>query len=164
MKQPTLRRLPPPSKEILMARSPLALAVLLAVVGTTAAFAQAAIPAVPTAPAAPAATAPAVAPEISINPAAGLATSTDPTQLLTGLYATKAVIELCAIEVPAATATAMTADQIRYERKMGWDPATALQAYGGIKTSVESTSPDCAEGSADRQGVDAVLAVYAGAK
>lgn len=156
MKQPTLRRLLPPSKEILMARSPLALAVLLAVVGTTAAFAQAAIPAAPAAPVA--------APEISINPAAGLAAATDPTQLLTGLYATKAVIELCAIEIPAATQTAMTADQIRFERKMGWDPATALQAYGGIKTSVESTKPDCTEGSADRQGVDAVLSVYAGAK
>jgi len=146
-----------------MARSPLALAVLLAVVGTTAAFAQAAIPAAPAAPvAAPAA--PVAAPEISINPAAGLAAATDPTQLLTGLYATKAVIELCAIEIPAATQTAMTADQIRFERKMGWDPATALQAYGGIKTSVESTKPDCTEGSADRQGVDAVLSVYAGAK
>ncbi|KKB85331.1 hypothetical protein VW29_06690 [Devosia limi DSM 17137] len=138
-----------------MARSPLALAVLLALVGTTAAFAQAAAPAAPTVPAAP---------EISIDPAAGLAAATDSTEVLTGLYATRAVIEICAIEVPEATTTAMTADQIRFERKMGWDPATALQAYGGIKASVQSTNPDCTDGSPDRQGVDAVLSVYAGAQ
>jgi hypothetical protein len=53
-------------------------------------------------------------------------------------------------------------DRSRFEAGVGLDAASATQAYDKIKANVESTKPDCAEGSTDRKNVEAVLAIYAG--
>lgn len=112
------------------------------------------------APATPAPTTPAPA-DTAVAPAAGMQAKPDPINYLTGIYATRAVIEICNVTVDQKISTAMLADQVRYEREMQYDPGTAAAAYQSIKTSIAKTNPDCAAGSADRQGVDVVLAAYA---
>jgi hypothetical protein len=105
--------------------------------------------------------APAAAPEIVIDPAATLNTSPKQANMLTGFYATQAVIELCAVAIEPKIAEGMAVDRARLETALGMDAATAGTAYAKVKADVEKTQPDCAEGSADRAGVDAVTAIYA---
>jgi len=106
-------------------------------------------------------TAPAEAPEIVVDPAASLNTSPKQANMLTGFYATMAVIDICAIAVEPDITAGMDADRQRLETALGMDPATAAAAYEQVRTDVEKTTPDCAEGSSDRLGVDAVTAIYA---
>ena len=105
--------------------------------------------------------APAAAPEIVFDPAASLNTSPKQANMLTGFYATLAVIEICAVSVEPDITAGMEADRKRLETALGMDLATAASAYGQVKADVEKTAPDCTEGSPDRQGVDAVTAIYA---
>lgn len=107
--------------------------------------------------AAPAAPAPA---DIVVDPAASLNTSPKQANMLTGFYATQAVIEICAITVEPAVLEGMTADRARLERALAMDTPTAEKAYAQVKADVEKTTPDCAEGSTDRVSVDAVTAIY----
>ena len=106
-------------------------------------------------------TAPAEAPEIVVDPAASLNTSPKQANMLTGFYATMAVIDICAIAVEPDITAGMDADRQRLETALGMDPAMAATAFAQIKADVEKTTPDCTEGSADRLGVDAVTAIYA---
>ena len=104
--------------------------------------------------------APAAAPEIVVDPAASLNTTPKQANMLTGFYATLAVIDICAITIAPDVTTGMTADKARLEKALGMDPAMAATAYAQVRADVEKTSPDCAEGSPDRLGVDAVTAIY----
>lgn len=111
------------------------------------------------APAAPAA-APATAPDIVIDPAASLNNSPKQANMLTGFYATQAVIELCAVAVEPSVVDGMAADRARLERSLGLDAASGEKAYVQVKADVEKTAPDCTDGSTDRLSVDAVTAIY----
>lgn len=130
---------------------PLAALAILAL-GLGAANAQQATPPAPAAPAAP---------EIVVDPAASLNTTPKQANMLTGFYATKAVIELCSVAIEPNIATGMDADVKRLETALGMDVAMATKAYDQVKADVEKTSPDCTDGSPDRIGVDAVTAIYA---
>jgi len=132
-----------------MIRSFAVLAVLAA--GLGAVTAQEITPAAPTTPA-PA--------DITINPAAPIDATPKQANLLTGMYATKAVIELCALTIEDGVTSGMTADQQRLETSLGMDAATATSAYAKVKADVEKTTPDCTDGSADRLGVEAVTNIY----
>jgi hypothetical protein len=110
-------------------------------------------------------TAPAATPapaQISIDPAAAVNATPKQANLLTGLYATRAVLEICAVEVAAEASTRMNNDQKKFETGLGMDAATATEAYAKVKADVERTSPDCAPGSTDRANAEAVVAIYAG--
>lgn len=107
--------------------------------------------------AAPAAPAPA---EIVIDPAAKLSTSPKQANMLTGFYATQAVIEICSVTIDPAVTEGMAADRARLENALAMDTPTAEKAYTQVKADVEKTAPDCAEGSPDRISVDAVTAIY----
>jgi hypothetical protein len=100
-------------------------------------------------------------PEIVVDPAAPVNLNSKQANMLTGLYATRAVIEICAVTVEADILSGITLDQQRLETSLGMDPATATKAYTQVKADVEKTTPDCAEGSPDRASVDAVVAIYA---
>lgn len=106
--------------------------------------------------AAPAAPAPA---DIVVDPAAS-PTASRQTNMLTGFYATLAVIELCELTIEQPVVDGMAADRIRLERSLAMDTPTGETAYAQVKADVEKTTPDCAEGSADRASVDAVTAIY----
>lgn len=132
-----------------MIRSLAVLAVLAA--GLGAVTAQEITPAVPTMPT-PA--------DITVDPAAPIDATPKQANLLTGMYATKAVIELCALTIEQGITNGMNVDQKRLETSLGMDAATATSAYDKVKADVEKTTPDCADGSADRLGVDAVTNIY----
>ncbi|WP_375452303.1 hypothetical protein [uncultured Devosia sp.] len=100
--------------------------------------------------------------DIRVDPSAVINAMPKQANMLTGIYATQAVIDICAITVPAPVATRMGNDRVRFEKAMGLDATGSIEAYDRIKASVAGTTPDCAEGSADRQGVEAVLSLYAG--
>ncbi|WP_137150208.1 hypothetical protein [Devosia sp. FKR38] len=121
--------------------------------GHAAAQAQEATPAAPAATEAPA--------NVVIDPAADVSKSPKQSSLLTGFYATQAVIELCALPVDEAIKTGMAGDLRRLEASVGLDEASGATAYAKVKADVEKTKPDCAEGSADRASVEAVTAIYA---
>lgn len=104
---------------------------------------------------------PAAAPEIVVDPAATFNTSPKQANMLTGFYATQAVIEICGVTIEPGIAEGMAADRARLETALGLDPAAAATAYDKVRADVEKTSPDCSEGSPDRLGVDAVTAIYA---
>jgi len=104
---------------------------------------------------------PAVAPDIVVDPAATFNTSPKQANMLTGFYATQAVIELCTIAIEPDIAAGMAADRARLETALGLDAAGAGAAYAKIRADVEKTGPDCADGSPDRLGVDTVTAIYA---
>lgn len=105
--------------------------------------------------AAPAAT------DIVIDPAATLNTTPKQANMLTGFYATQAVIELCAVAIEPNILEGMAADRARLETALSMDAPTAAAAYAQVKADVEKTSPDCTDGSPDRIGVEAVTAIYA---
>lgn len=127
---------------------PLAALAVLAF-GLGAATAQDALPAQPTTP------------EIVVDPAATIDNTPKQANLLTGLYATRAVIELCTVSIEPSILAGIAADQKRLETSLGMDPATSEKAYIQVKADVEKTEPDCTDGSPDRAGVDAVTAIYA---
>lgn len=97
---------------------------------------------------------------LTVDPMATLDVTPKRANLLTGMYATKAVIELCNVPVDAAILTRMSDDQASLETSMQMDAATATKAYEQVKADVTKTKPDCNEGSVDRQGVDAVVGIY----
>jgi hypothetical protein len=105
--------------------------------------------------------APAPAPEIVVDPAAAIDTTPKQANMLTGFYATQAVIELCSVAIEPNIAEGMAADRARLETALSMDAPTAAAAYAQVKADVEKTTPDCADGSPDRAGVDAVTAIYA---
>lgn len=129
-----------------MIRPMLAIAFLAASLG--AATAQEAAPT----PAAPA--------DVVVDPTAPIDVTSKQTNLLTGMYATKAVIEICNITFEEGVTKGMDADQKRLETSLAMDAPTAEKAYAVVKSDVEKTEPDCAEGSSDRLGVDAVANIY----
>jgi hypothetical protein len=100
--------------------------------------------------------------DIQVDPNANVNVMPKQANMLTGLYATQAVIDICAITVPETAATRMGNDRKRFEAGVGLDATGAAQAYEKIKTDVAATTPDCAEGSPDRQNVQAVLSLYGG--
>ncbi|HEV7292747.1 MAG TPA: hypothetical protein VGN79_10545 [Devosia sp.] len=108
-----------------------------------------------------AAPAEAAAPKIEIDPTAVPNATSPQANLLTGLYATLATIEICAVEVDATVRDGMVIDQRRLERALSMDEAAGDAAYAEIKADVETTSPDCTAGSADLASVDAVTSIYA---
>lgn len=110
--------------------------------------------------AAPAAATPPAGQEIVIDPMASVSASPKQANMLTGFYATQAVIEICAVAVEPDVAAGMAADRARLEKALSMDTPSAEQAYAQVKADVEKTAPDCADGSTDRIGVDAVTAIY----
>jgi hypothetical protein len=105
--------------------------------------------------------APAPANNVTIDPLAGPDKPNKQVDLLTGFYATVATIEICAVTIDPGIKAGMDADQRRLETSLGLDPARAAEAYAKVKADVEKTAPDCADGSPDRIGVDALTAIYA---
>ena len=103
--------------------------------------------------------APAAAPDIVIDPDASLNTSPKQANMLTGFYATLAVIDICTITLEPDITAGMEADRKRLETALGMDPAMADAAYAQVRADVEKTTPDCADGSPDRSGVDAVTSI-----
>lgn len=110
--------------------------------------------------AAPAAPAPAAPADVVIDPAASLNTSPKQANMLTGFYATQAVIELCSLTIEKPVLDGMAADRTRLEGALAMDAATGEKAYELVKADVEKTKPDCTDGSTDRISVDAVTAIY----
>ncbi|WP_108396824.1 hypothetical protein [Devosia submarina] len=98
--------------------------------------------------------------EVVVDPAAPIDATPKQANLLTGMYATKAVIEICAISFEEGVINGMNADQKRLETSLLMDAPTAEKAYAQVKADVEKTSPDCTEGSPDRLGVQAVADIY----
>ncbi|MBN9334562.1 hypothetical protein [Devosia sp.] len=141
-----------------MPRFALALSVLALTIAAP--LAQEAPPA--PAPAAAPAPAPAAAPTITVDPHAIVDAMPKQGQLLTGLYATLATIELCNITVPEPGATAMNAHRRQLENDFHLEGESAQKAYDTVKADVEKTGVDCAEGSVDRKQTDAVIKVYSG--
>ncbi|SEP60268.1 hypothetical protein SAMN05428969_0073 [Devosia sp. YR412] len=106
------------------------------------------------------AVAPPAASDIVIDPAATLNTSPKQANMLTGFYATQAVIELCSVSVEPDVLEGMAADRTRLETALSMDAAASASAYAQVKADVEKTTPDCTDGSTDRISVDAVTAIY----
>ena len=113
-----------------------------------------------TAPAAPAPLATPAPADVVINPAAPISATSKQNDLMTGFFATMAVIEICAIEVPQPIKDGMAGDQSRLEASVGLDANTAAIAYSKVKTAVQKTNPDCTPGSADLASVEAVTKIY----
>lgn len=105
---------------------------------------------------------PAATPEITINPSAPIAQLPKSAQLLTGLYATLATLEICAVDVSEPARTGMSAHRRQMETSLSMDEATGVKAYDVVRADVEKTGVDCAEASPDRKQADAVIALYSG--
>jgi hypothetical protein len=97
---------------------------------------------------------------IAGTPMVGTAMPANPNDLLTGLYATRALAEICEITIEPAVLAAMEADQTAFAERLNVSAASAEGTYQEIRGAIESTSPDCAPGSADVAGVNDVIAVY----
>ncbi|PXA99794.1 hypothetical protein DMC47_01655 [Nostoc sp. 3335mG] len=104
------------------------------------------------------------APAITVDPRANVDAMPRQGMLLTGLYATQATIELCAVPLGEPAATAMSAHRRQLETELRMDEPTATAAYDAVKADVEKTGLDCAEGSQDRTEADAVIAIYSGSQ
>ena len=70
--------------------------------------------------------APAAAPEIVVDPAASLNTTPKQANMLTGFYATLAVIEICAVSIEPDITAGMDADRKRLETLLAMKIRTAL--------------------------------------
>ncbi|GLQ53393.1 hypothetical protein [Devosia nitrariae] len=95
------------------------------------------------------------------TPVPTLTVPPDPRDLLTGLYATKGLAEICGIAIDAKIQEAMSADEAKYVANLGITAEAAGQAYDEIKSTLEAREPDCGEGSGDVAGVTEVLDLYA---
>jgi hypothetical protein len=102
-------------------------------------------------------------PAITVDPLASITAMPKQGTLLTGLYATRATIEICAVPLGEPGATAMNAHQRQLETDLRLDEAGAANAYAAVKADVEKAGVDCAEGSDDRKQADAVINIYSGA-
>lgn len=102
--------------------------------------------------------------KLTIDPKAALDTQPQSVDILTGLYATLATVDICKIELAEPVSTAMNADRKRLETSLSMDEATADKAYASVHDDVEKTGLDCSDGSTDRQQTDAVISVYSSAK
>ena len=102
--------------------------------------------------------------DVVVAPAAAIPTTPKQANLLTGFYATLAVIDICAVPVSDAIKAGMAGDQKRLETSVGLDAASAATAYDKVKADVVKAKPDCTDGSADRASVDAVTGIYAAAE
>lgn len=102
------------------------------------------------------------APQITIDPAASVAKLPRSAEVLTGLYATLATLELCNVDVPEPARTGMSAHRRQMEASLSMDEATGTKAYEVVRTDVEKAGVDCAETSTDRQQANAVIAIYNG--
>ncbi|SFV38870.1 hypothetical protein SAMN05216456_3661 [Devosia crocina] len=105
---------------------------------------------------------PAPGQSVTIDPLAKVNSSNRQSELLTGLYATQATIELCGIDVIEPGVTAMAAHRRQLQGELRMDEATGESAYAAIKADVEKAGVDCAEGSTDRTQANAVIAIYSG--
>jgi len=83
----------------------------------------------------------AATPEVVVNPTAPLTVSPKQANMLTGFYATQAVIEICALTIDPAILAGMDADRQRLELALGMDVATADQAYAQVKSDVRPPRP-----------------------
>ena len=102
-------------------------------------------------------------PAITVDPLANITAMPKQGTLLTGLYATRATIEICAVPLIEPGATAMNAHQRQLETDLRLDETGAANAYAAVKADVEKAGVDCAEGSDDRKQADAVIGIYSGA-
>jgi len=100
--------------------------------------------------------------QVTVDPSANVRALPKAVDILTGLYATLATVEICEIALDPAIEAAIDADRASMEASAAFDQPTGEKAYQAVLADVRKTNPDCAEGSPDRQGVDAVTAVYAG--
>jgi len=98
---------------------------------------------------------------LTIDPGAIIDKMPQSANVLTGLYATLATLELCGVSVPDPVDAAMSAHRQQMETSLAMDAATGAKAYETVRADVEKTGIDCAEGSAERQQADAVVALYA---
>ena len=105
---------------------------------------------------------PAATPQITVDPKASVGQLPKSAQLLTGLYATLATLELCAVDIPEPARTGMSAHRRQMEASLSMDEATGTKAYEVVRADVEKTGVDCAETSDDRQQAAAVVAIYNG--
>lgn len=99
---------------------------------------------------------------ITVDPSATISQMPKSAQLLTGLYATLATLELCAIDIAEPAATGMSAHRRQMEAELRMDEETGTAAYERVRADVEKAGVDCAEGSNDRQQAEAVVSIYAG--
>ncbi len=99
--------------------------------------------------------------QVTVDPSANVRALPKAVDVLTGLYATLATVEICEITLEPAIATAIDADRASMEAAAAFDQPTGEKAYQAVLADVRKTNPDCADGSPDRIGVDAVTAVYA---
>lgn len=106
--------------------------------------------------------APAATSQITVDPAASVAQMPKSAQMLTGLYATLATLELCTVDIPEPARTGMNAHRRQMEASLSMDEATGTKAYEVVRADVEKAGVDCAETSTDRQQADAVIAIYNG--
>lgn len=95
------------------------------------------------------------------TPVPALTVPPDPRDLLTGLYATKGLAEICGIAIDAKIQEAMSADEAQYVATLGITAEAAGKAYDEIKSTLEARGPDCSDGSGDVAGVTEVLDLYA---
>jgi hypothetical protein len=98
--------------------------------------------------------------QVTIDPSAAVSAMPQTANILTGLYATLATVELCDIAVSDTVTTAMDAHRTQMETSLSMDEATSTKAYDTVRADVEKTGVDCAEGSTDRQQAEAVAALY----
>lgn len=105
---------------------------------------------------------PAAPAEITINPSAPIAQLPKSAQVLTGLYATLATLEICAVDVPEPARTGMSAHRRQMEATLSMDEAMGAKAYDVVRADVEKAGVNCAEASPDRAQADAVIAIYNG--
>lgn len=131
-----------------MIRTPAA-ALVLALAASTASFAQEATT-----------TAPADT-QVTVDASANVRALPKAVDVLTGLYATLATVEICEIVLDPAIEAAIDVDRASMEAAAAFDEPTGEKAYQAVLADVRKTNPDCADGSPDRIGVDAVTAVYA---
>jgi len=110
---------------------------------------------------APAQAAPPAGQAVAPDEATAFALPPNANDLLTGLYATRAVAELCSITIDPATVEAMASDEARFIEQLGITQEVADNAFTEIRTAIEDRAPDCDPGSTDVAGVEEVLAAYA---
>lgn len=103
-------------------------------------------------------------PSVTIDPRASLAVQPKQQTMLTGLYATQATLDLCAIAPTEPATINMNAHRRQLETGLGLDEAAGEKAYQAVRSDLEKAGVDCTETSPDRQQTDAVLAVYSGQK
>ena len=99
--------------------------------------------------------------QVTIDPTANPGALPRGLQILTGLYATLATAEICEVTIEPDIAEGIAADRARMEQSVGFDQEAVDKAYAAVLADVKKTEPDCTDGSPDRQGIDAVTAIYA---